>query len=166
MKELLLLNEQVGYLPTEFTKAAPLLRPDLKGEWWTVEEDFIWFFDEKYSGRYVIVPKGFESDLASVPKILRNIVPHTTAPAASVVHDYCYRYPLIMNYVGKDDLGLPISKITRVSRKEIDINYKMMNIASGVSNFKSSIMYRGVRIGGNSTYQRYRKTIDPTNILM
>lgn len=159
------LDRLVGYKPTNFTKASPLLRPDAKGEWWTVEEDFIWFFDENFSGTYVIVPKGFESDLASVPKILRTVVPHTTAPAASIVHDYCYRYPFVMTYMGEDEFGVPINVITKVNRLRIDKNYFLMNRALGVGRVKSHLMYRGVRAGGWVPYNKYRKELDPTSLL-
>jgi len=143
--------------PVEFTKAQPLLRPDARGEKWTVEEDFIWYFGEKYSGRFIIVPKGFVTDLASVPKPLRLIVSHTTAPASSVVHDYNYRYPSIYNFVGRDGNGDATHTLESLTRKQIDQNYRDMLIVLDTPKWKANTMYYGVRAGGWRPYNKYRK---------
>lgn len=130
---------------------SPLLRPDSRGEVWTVEEDFVWFMDKNNKSSDVIyVPKGFESDLASIPKILQNIIPRTTAPAASVAHDYCYQKNLIFMYIGKNMyMGVPSS------RKRSDYNFKLMLKACGISSFKANMMYAGLRAGGWKVYNNY-----------
>jgi len=143
--------------PVEFTKSQPLLRPDAKGVLWTVEEKFIWYFDEKYSGRYVIVPEGFVSDLASVPKALRFIVPHTTAPAASIVHDYCYRHPFLYYFLGYDSKGEPLIMTEALTRSQIDINFREMLLALDVPAWRANTMYAGVVAGGWKPYNKYRR---------
>lgn len=55
---------------------------------WVVLSDLIWDSD---SERYV-VPRGFETDLASIPRILRWLLDQNgTSRRAAVLHDYLYR---------------------------------------------------------------------------
>lgn len=84
----------------------------------------------------ITVPKGFITDLASVPRIwilydeLGDI-----AQMPGVVHDYLYS-----------------NNIT--SRKVADkILYEAMRV-TGISKLKSKLFYWGVRIGGASHFQR------------
>jgi hypothetical protein len=41
-------------------------------------------------GYYIIVPAGFKTDLASVPRFFWRIVPPHQYPEASILHDYMY----------------------------------------------------------------------------
>lgn len=77
----------------------------------------------------VIVPAGFVTDFASVPRPLWSILPPwgKYSPAA-VVHDYLCRKP-----------GFP--------RKRADKIFLELMKALGVPFWKRHIMYRGVRMG-------------------
>ena len=86
----------------------------------------------------IVVPKGFETDYASVPRFLWNIIPPTGKYSrAAVVHDYLYR-----------------SQIT--SRVVADaIFYEAMR-ALGVT-WRCWIMYMAVRLFGWKPYNSYKK---------
>lgn len=63
----------------------------------TLRWDGQWYTDEPYryeteAGWIIEVPERFETDLASVPRLLWPVVgPHELSPGAAVVHDYLYR---------------------------------------------------------------------------
>jgi hypothetical protein len=44
----------------------------------------------RYAGREIVIPAGFESDWASVPRWLWWIIPPHQYPAASLLHDFLY----------------------------------------------------------------------------
>lgn len=96
---------------------------------WEVVEDFIYQLNDFQ----IIVPKGFITDLASVPKILWGLCPpHGKHTTAAVVHDYLYseynEYGI--NRTLADKIFLRIMK-------EYHVSYIIRNI-----------MYRGVRMFG------------------
>lgn len=85
-----------------------------------------------------IVPRGFETDFASVPRGLWNIFPPfgKYTPAA-VLHDYLYRF----------------SKLTR---KRCDEIFLECMTALGVPYIKRYLMYWGLRVGGWAAWNSYR----------
>lgn len=95
--------------------------------WWVLDEDLVCV----YLDRVFVVPKGFETDFASVPRVLWAVVPpygeHTKA---AVLHDYLY------------------SGGYKLERLECDNIFKQAMIASGVSEIKANTMYTGVRSFG------------------
>ena len=105
-------------------------------------DDKYWEVLEEYSYEtskgLVVVPKGFRTDYASVPKIFRNIIntygDHTRA---AVIHDWLYR--------NGHKLG--------VSRKEADKVFLEVMKEQGVGFFKRQLMYRAVRSFGMFSYK-------------
>lgn len=93
-------------------------------------------------GRWIAVPQGTETDLASVPRLLLAVVdddgPHARA---AVIHDYIYRNP-----------GL----FPRISRKQADQIMDDLMAEDGVGRFKRWIIYRAVRLGGGRAWRKYR----------
>lgn len=81
------------------------------------------------------VPKGFATDLASIPRILWPLMPPCGPWArAAVLHDFVYREgPL--------------------SRLDCDRLFRTALADSGVPWFTRSLMYRAVRLGGRSSYK-------------
>ena len=75
---------------------------------------------------------GFETDLASIPRPFRNLISQFAGIQQAIAHDFSYQ--------GYTDL----------SKIESDrLFYEgLLSPGSGVSNFKSELMYTGVRIGG------------------
>lgn len=90
----------------------------------------------------VIVPSGFRTDLASIPKIVRSFIPQNGRHrAAAVVHDYLYRYAGIHGF----------------SRRLVDRVFLEAMEASGVPAYRRKIMYRFVRLLGRTHWARNLK---------
>ena len=88
------------------------------------------------------VPKGFETDLASIPAFFRRIIPvNDTHVLAAVVHDYLY------SVKGK------ASATKTVTRKQADKAFLEAMRELKVPVWKRNVMYRAVRMGGR-TYWR------------
>lgn len=87
------------------------------------------------------IPKNFETDLASVPRVLWTVLPpygdHTIA---AIAHDRIYRCPSIM-----------------IPRNEADLMFKDLMIQYGVSSIKAELMYRGVQAFGWTSYRERSK---------
>ena len=89
-------------------------------------------------GTKFIVPSGFITDFASVPRGLWNIFPpHGRYSKAAVLHDYLYRF----------------SKLTR---KRCDEIFLECMTAIGVPYIKRYLMYWGLRVGGWAAWNSYR----------
>ena len=85
----------------------------------------------------ITVPKGFENDLASIPRPLMWLFPVNGKHRwASVVHDWLYSK--------KGILG----DAQQFTRKECDLIFLEGMKIMGVRWWKRSSMYRGVRVGG------------------
>lgn len=89
-------------------------------------------------GKLITVPAGFKTDLASIPRVLWNVLPPIGAyDAAAVVHDYLYQH-------------------NGVSRREADaVLLEAMRIL-GVRVTQRWAIYAGVRAGGWFVWNRYR----------
>lgn len=82
-----------------------------------------------------IIPVGFVTDFASVPRSLWNILPPIGKHnRAALLHDYLYT----------ENIG---------SRKKADELFLAVMIEDGVSVFTAWIMYLGVRIGGSKAWR-------------
>ncbi len=74
---------------SEFT--SPLVLMMLPDRQWSVYEKFEYHVGELESGIVIRVEKGFQTDLASIPRIVWPILPpHGNYGKAAVIHDYCY----------------------------------------------------------------------------
>jgi hypothetical protein len=84
-----------------------------------------------------MIPAGFITDFASVPRLLWSFFPPTGLyTKAAVLHDFLYIVQLI-------------------SRKDADGIFKRVMKEAGVGRIKRYLMWKAVRIGG-----RYAKNID------
>lgn len=90
--------------------------------------------------RLIDIPKGFITDLASVPKIFRNLLNSygKNYTRAAVVHDYLYSHGYKMG----------------IKRKEADRIFLEIMKERGVPLWKRSLMYRGVRMFGGLHYKK------------
>ena len=87
-----------------------------------------------FGGRNFLIPRGFESDGASVPRIFWRIVfPNTDSHAvtAGICHDFIYR-----------------TQPKDWTRQEADTLFLALLIEFGVTPTSAMLAYRGVRIGG------------------
>ena len=99
------------------------------------------FYDSEKLGRAIFVPKGFETDYASVPRALWWLYPPSgDYDDAAVVHDYLY-------FNGPN-------VIPGLTRKEADDVFLEALKRSGVSWQRRSILYRAVRIGGRRYWNK------------
>ncbi len=107
----------------------------LDGERWRIECALVW----RRSISRVTVPAGFETDFASVPRVLWNIIPPLGQHGlAAVLHDYLY--------------ATGIS-----SRAEADAIFLESMRQLGVRFTRRYAMYLGVRLGGWLPWRRYRQ---------
>jgi len=68
-----------------------LVVKQLNERWWVLKEGFEYHVGEYPSKEIIIVPAGFITDFASVPKIFWGIIKPTGKHGkAAVIHDYCY----------------------------------------------------------------------------
>ena len=109
-------------------------RKELKGHIFYLDEDYeIKYWEKGKRWHTYHVPRGFGTDLASVPIGFRNLASKVDAIEGSVVHDHAYRFRTLPRR-GADELMRAIMK------------------ASNKSWFKRNLMWLGVRIGGRFTY--------------
>jgi hypothetical protein len=115
----------------------PELRWDHKTEKWTVLRGFgaHWHRDGGYEGS-LTVPAGFRTDLASVPRIARSIVPQIGRHLqAAIVHDWCLGREVVMRGV----------EMTEAEKHQLFLD----GMASlGVPWLRRKIMYQAVRTWG------------------
>lgn len=90
----------------------------------------------------ITVPKGFITDFASVPRLLRTIYESSGGYShASVIHDYLY-------------VGGAVSGKKDITRKDADqIFYDAMR-ASGVPKRRAYLLWAAVRAGGFRAWQK------------
>jgi len=89
-------------------------------------------YDSDVAGKVIVVPTGFVTDLASVPRVpIAYMLAGGTSNEASVVHDYLYTSHI-------------------VDRETADAVLKEASAVTGVPAWRRWIMWAGVRIGGGS----------------
>lgn len=83
-----------------------------------------------------LIPKNFETDLASIPKIIWPIVSpaHSSLMRPAIIHDWFYR------------------KNCKFSRFQTDLIFYYMLKNDGISEFSATTMYAAVRIFGWNYY--------------
>lgn len=114
--------------------------PDPLGRYLTNGEDFILcepleFFLSKQEGvgESIVVPAGFITDFASIPRIVQLFLPNSIGRRAAIVHDYLYRSRGIKN---------------KFTRKQSDQIFLDALEVLGVRKTRRYLLYFGVRIGG------------------
>jgi hypothetical protein len=92
-------------------------------------------YDSDVAGRVFVVPAGFETDYASVPRVaLAFLLCGDTAHAASAVHDFLYTPP------------------HPVTRDVADAVLREAALISGVPAWRAKLLWLGVRIGGGGSH--------------
>ncbi len=89
-----------------------------------------WVVDEDFTVQGITVPKDFQSDLASIPRILWSIYPpFGTYQTGAIVHDYLYTYKT-------------------VDRRLADYTFIVIMKEDGVDVFTRHLFYTAVRMFG------------------
>lgn len=96
----------------------------------------------------ITIPKGFITDLASIPRLFTRLIPvNGRHRAPAVVHDYLYSTKGHINYVPRNG-GFGIT----IPRKECDLIFLEAMKEAGVSAWKRNVMYAAVRAGGWASF--------------
>jgi hypothetical protein len=126
--------------------------------------------------RTLIVPVGFLSDGASVPRILwtlTGIIPDGLIRAAALIHDALYRFrgqlqpgwlferPLDKHWRGttRGWIEVPIAQAT-YTRQSADAMFARIMREAGVGEHERSWAYRGVRACGWATWMREAEVLE------
>lgn len=111
----------------------------LNGDKWALKEPLVYeFTDDADRTQIYVVPAGFVTDLASIPRILRPIFPvNDEHRPAAALHDYLYASGEVpRNYA---------DRLFLVAMRDI-----------GVTGWKRLLLWGGVRIGGWVPWRRWR----------
>lgn len=115
---------------TELTITALDNRPG----WFVLDKALVW----EENNLATIVPKGFDTDLASIPRAFRWLLDQNgKSKKAAVLHDFMYR-------------------TGRLSRKAADDLFHRALIAEGVNPIGRWLYWAGVRLGGWAAYKARR----------
>ena len=120
-----------------------LVTPMPDGKYWRLEKEFEYRIGSLDSNQFVIVPKGFITDFASIPKFLWFLPCWAKFNKAPILHDYLYRTRRIMG-----------DKITR--KRADDIFLEAMLVEWRYRRSRHSVAwieYLAVRILGWQTWR-------------
>jgi hypothetical protein len=113
------------------------LRAEKSGEYWTVLQPLI--YDSDVACKVFIVPEGFVTDFASVPRLpLAFLLTGDQAHEAAVVHDFLYSRGV-------------------VDRATADAVFREAAVASGEPAWRATLMHWGVRMGGWIAWNNHRQ---------
>lgn len=116
---------------------------ELKQDWYEVEEDITY----NIFGGKLIVPKGFQTDLASIPSAFQNVIPKCGLyNASAILHDYLYS----------------AESIYGINKSDSDIIFYEVMLNCGVDIKLAQLMYQAVKIGGESHYVKNKNNGDKT----
>lgn len=102
-------------------------------------DDFVWQCNENT----IIIPKGFVTDLASVPKLVRFLPyldPLGKNKEPAVLHDYLYSKQI-------------------VTRKQADKLFRKALKIEKIPSFWAGVHYVGVRVGGRFGWNKRKKKL-------
>jgi len=110
------------------------------GKQWKLTRAFTYHIGEETSKEKIVVPIGFITDFASVPRLLWPLIPSFGRYGkAAVLHDYLYSIQYKNSRSTCDD-----------------IFYEAMSVLD-VKWWRKRLIYRGVRIGGWVAWNKYAK---------
>jgi len=115
------------------TQRAPTLIPFDDGEFWVLGNDLI--FTIRDTGEKIIVPRGFVTDFASVPRIFWTFFPkHGEYTRAAIVHDFLYWEQ-------------------KCSREQADELFDIVMADSEVDSTTRFSIYTAVRVWGDDAWE-------------
>jgi hypothetical protein len=96
-------------------------------------------------GYALVVPEGFRSDLASIPRYLWPIIaPFELSEQAPLVHDWLYGH---RGQIADRSTG--IDRIVTFTRWQTDGTFRDIMKLEGVADWRRFAGYAGVRVGGH-----------------
>jgi hypothetical protein len=154
-------NEDIiGFKYDEMPHMMPIRIPtDGRGFWkaiwcwfwevrqWEIAKD--WHF--QVNGENYVIPKGFQFDGASVPKFLASwLSPVGILLAGGLVHDYVYKYTVLLKK-NKKDTSEPMNQ------KQADELFRDINIEQNGIHVLNWAAYLALRAGGFVAWNGHRK---------
>jgi len=153
-------KERVGFTYKEMPHMKPVIIPTAgKGFWgaikmwilggrtWEIAKD--WHYT--LGGINYVIPKGFVFDGASVPKFLASwLSPVGVLLVGGLVHDYAYKYTVLLKKGGK-------TTSDSMTQKEADVIFRDINIEQNGFQFLNYLAYWALRIGGFAAWNGHRK---------
>jgi hypothetical protein len=119
----------------------PLQLEYIDGRKWKVLKAFEYLTQQS---ELVVVPVGFVTDFASIPKVLWNVLPPTGSYGkAAVVHDLLYRTAVV-----RVTTSIGSTYDRAIDRARADAIFLEAMQTLGVGWFTRSTIYSGVRVGG------------------
>lgn len=104
------------------------------------------------NGETIYIPKGYLTDFASVPKILRLFTDNIGRDhVAFIIHDYLYNFAGY--YQSKQDYDKDIN-FKWVNRKFADKEMRYAQKNRGASQLRLFVYYWGVRVGGLTRFNK------------
>lgn len=132
---------------SSFTMPLCVICPNYRknDEYFVLNEEFMYYTDDK--ARHIVVPKGFKTDFASVPRICWSVFPpYGRYAKAAVVHDFLCEVNHLQNgretYNAKELLQVDYD----VSRAYADKVFLEAMKVLGVNVFTRHLLYLGVRV--------------------
>jgi hypothetical protein len=121
--------------------------PDINGK----RDQFVLYKDYHYiltNGKQIIIPKGYVTDMASIPRFFWVIWPPHSVQyrIASLVHDYLYIEPTIVT-----------------SRKFADAEFKRILIHYKTNIITANIFYLFIRLFGWYNWNKFKKKLIQNN---
>jgi len=129
----------MAMMRTSIVPKYPSIEPIDDSQWRTLNTIVMW---SDAANMEIIIPKGFITDGASVPRVLWRLAPpiHATHLAAAIVHDYLYRCRRLPH--------VEVSTTFVDSRAVADAVFYEALVFLGMSRIKARVMWLGVRVGG------------------
>lgn len=122
---------------------------------WILARDFTFYSAELR--RAIKVPAGFETDLASVPRLpFMYLLCGATADEAAVVHDYLYTTREVTRAQADAVFAEAIGAIHRAqdeAAKAAGVATWKRGMRTGVGRVQRAMMWLGVRVGGGSRWK-------------
>jgi Protein of unknown function (DUF1353) len=127
-------------VPSAFTGALKITTLDADCRVWRLDEPLKYEIGALGSGAVILVPAGFQTDAASIPRLLQGVLPAWGRwSRAAIVHDYLCRA-----IDGGQRLGIKNWGIL-TSRRQADDVFREAMIVSGVPRALAWIMWLAVR---------------------
>lgn len=132
-------------MPSPFTAALRISSLDADCRVWRLDEPLVYEVGSLGSGRRIIVPAGFVTDGASIPRVLQGVLPAWGRwSRAAVIHDYLCRM-LELESVRADLCGRRQRQDAAALRAQADAIFHEALIVSGVSRPLAYVMWLAVR---------------------
>ena len=126
--------------------------PHLRPEEFELDAPYgIYWDDEEGTRQELIVPKGYITDLSSIPRLARSIIPvigRQNGPA--VGHDYVYE-PM------DNDRPEGTHQLAGWTKEEIDTLFFLAMASVEVNRVRRKLMYLSVKYGGGNAWRTKNK---------